>query len=188
MLKGFSKYMRQYKNILGLLLIMMLLINVVLINRGMAAQVQVCDMGAYKLYEKACNLNKQIHADKNFNRLEHIGAMSKESPYDIYCTALGEYGHVAIVTFYANKAGYVSKISIYNECNDSIANNNLGSAFGNILISLGLNKHEFNVVTDRVFSQGVSDVWVSKINRRIVVEYFVDKKVLNVLRITAYDD
>ncbi len=188
MLSDIFLRIKRYEKSVGLLLIIFLSINIAYANRAMATQVQVCDMGVYKLYEKAYMLNKQVKSEKNFDKLEHIGELSENSSYDIYCTGLGDYGHVALVTFYANKAGYVSKISIYCEYKDKIANNNMGRALGNILISLSLNKNEFNVATERLFSQGVSDVWVSKLNRRIVLEFFVDKKVLNVLRITAYDN
>ncbi len=188
MIKNNFRYRIKYKNCMRVFLLIVLFLSSFLCNRGITAQVQVCDVGAQRLYDKAYKLNKLLKMDNNFDGLEHVGEMTEDSPYDNYCTGLGEYGHAALVTFYTNKAGYVSKITIFSKYRDSIANKNLGIAMGTILYSLGLNTPEYKVVTERLFSKGVSDVWVKKINRRIVLElYSVDDKV-SVLRITAYDD
>lgn len=188
MIKNDFRYRIKYKNCMGVLLLIALFLSSFFANRGIAAQVQVCDVGAERLYDKAYKLNKLLKTKYNFDGLEHVGEMTEDSPYDNYCTGLGEYGHAALVTFYTNKAGYVSKITIFSKYGDSIANKNLGIAMGNILISLGLNTHEYNAVTERLFSKGVSDVWVKKTNRRIVLELYSSDDKISVLRITAYDD
>ena len=188
MIKNDFQYSIKYKNCMEVLLLIVLLLSSFFANRGIAAQVQVSDMGAQRLYDKAYKMNKLLKMEYNFDGLEHVGEMTEDSPYDNYCTGLGEYGHAALVTFYANKAGYVSKITIFSKYGDSIANKNLGIAMGIILISLGMDNHEYNVVKERLFSKGISDVWVKKTNRRIVLELYSSDAKISVLRITAYDD
>lgn len=171
------------------LMFLLFSMNFFYINHVMAKEVQVCDLGAYKLYEKAYTINKMIKADWNYAGLSHIGVMTKDSPYDNYCTTIGEKGHASLVTFYTNKAGDVSKITIFCKCNDSLSERIMGMTLGNILISLGLNENEFKVITNvnKWRSRGTTDVWGSRINRRIVLEFFTEKNKLNVVRITAFD-
>lgn len=164
-----------------------LLMNLLVDNDVMAKQVQVCDWGVYKLYDKAYSLNKMVKSERNFDQLNHIGEMYEDSLYDNYCTSFGAYGHAALVTFYANKAGYVSKITIFCKYGDTVAENNAGSSVACILLSLGLSKTEFDYIMKRLTQNGSSDVWVERLNRRIVIEMFNKDNAIEVLRITAYD-
>lgn len=178
----------RWKFIYAMFLVIPLLLNFIFIDKAIAKQVQVCDMGVYKFYNRAYKVNEMFKTGKDFDKLEHIGEMSENSPYDNYCTGFGEYGHAALVTFYANKAGYVSKITIWGKKGDALAEKNIGISMGCILISLGLDKNEFDYVTDKLLSNGSSNVWAKKINRRIVLEVYSVSNQVTATRITAYDN
>ena len=152
-----------------------------------AYPVQVADIGAYQFYQKAYNLNRIISSKYNYDKLKHIGAITKNSPYDLYLTALGEHGHGAIVTLFANKAGYVSKITVYANCNDGLAEQYLGMAVANILYSLGLRKDEVEKITGNITRIPCNDVWGVAIKRRIYLERYIENNEVLVFRITAED-
>ena len=69
--------------------------------------VQISDSGAYHLVEKMNAIAQQYHTEYRIDNLQHAGSMLN-SPYDMYIASTGPYGHGAVITFYCNKAGYVS--------------------------------------------------------------------------------
>ena len=151
--------------------------------------VQISDSGAYNLAEKMNAIAQQYHTEHHIDNLQHAGSMPN-SPYDMYIASTGPHGHGAVITFYCNKAGYVSKITIMNTWGDTVAAKASANALNLALSALGVNKSEHDVLTGSQLSKTLhSNVWCSRSNRRILLQ-LMQKKYGNTMaiRLTAYNN
>lgn len=155
-----------------------------------AQMVQISDTGAYQLFTTINQINQVNDLGFPVKDFHHIGMLSENSPYDIYMCAVGSYGHVAIISFYCNKAGFVSKITTMCVFDDEEAMAASAKSMALLSSGLGLSTDECNVLIakERLVAQRHSDVWGAKINRRIVLELIPDlSHNLFISRLTAYD-
>lgn len=149
--------------------------------------VQVSDLEVYPFYQRLCDVNSQMGLDLNFDELSHMGETSQDSPYDSYCTTLGTYGHSALITLFANEDGYVSKITISAKYGDHDSNEFFNYAIADVLLVLGFNRSECDTSADQLSEDGHANIWVSSVNRRMVLDYFIERDIIQELRITAKD-
>ena len=154
-----------------------------------AQMVQLSDSGAYKLTESMNDIAQRYKSNFKIENFDHLGSLDN-SPYDIYLATTGPYGHTAIINFYCNKAGYVSKITIMSSASDSTASKASSNAVNLLLGALGISKSEHDVLTGNQLAKNFhSDVWCSKSDRRIVLELLPNKdQNLLYVRLTAYDN
>lgn len=157
-----------------------------------AQMVQISDTGAYQLFTTINQINNQFKdIDCPVTDFTHVGILNQNSPYDIYTCLAGPYGHGVVISFFCNKAGYVSKIVMVNKFNDKEAVSVSAKSIVLLSLSLGLSNDECGVLgsRERLLAQLHTDVWVAKINRRIVLEFIPDlPNNLLVSRLTAYDN
>lgn len=155
-----------------------------------AQMVQISDTGAYQLFTMMNQANQIADIDCPVTNFHHIGILSENSPYDIYISVTGPYGHGTVISFYSNKAGFVSKVTTMCALNDKEALTMSAKSMMLVLLGLGLSSSEAKVLLaqERLVNQRHSDVWAAKINRRIVLD-LIPYPATNVLvsRFTAYD-
>lgn len=138
--------------------------------------VQVCDLGAGALVEKSNIVFSLLKMPLRLRDFRHVGKTSPESPYDIYIAVGGQKGAGAIVSFFCNDTGSVSKITIISNGRSPDASRNAGFTLGALLVSLGLSPSEVDVLMERKPpNSSYADVWAAKINRRILLEYDLEK-------------
>lgn len=154
-----------------------------------AQMVQITDSGAYHLFERMNRIAQDYKSDLRIDDFRYVGLFDG-SLYDIYIATAGAYGHAALVTFYCNKAGYVSKITVTCSMNDSSSAAASSNATNLLLSALGISKSEHDVLTGPQLSKKfISDVWCAKNNRRIVLEMLPDtSQNIFYVRLTAYDN
>ena len=97
-------------------------------------------------------------------------SMSNDT-YDTYICTNGPADHVTTISFFANKEGYVSKIMIIGEANDSVAMNNLRDDVFTILTILGVNKGEMMKFMDSWNDSNNANIrhWCSASGRFILI-------------------
>ena len=57
-----------------------------------ARVVQICDMGAYALYNEGNAVLASLDYPYRLTELTHIGRVSKDSDYDLYLSSIGAKG------------------------------------------------------------------------------------------------
>ena len=62
-----------------------------------ARVVQICDMGAYALYNEGNAVLASLDYPYRLTELTHIGRVSKDSDYDLYLSSIGAKGEAAVV-------------------------------------------------------------------------------------------
>ena len=67
-----------------------------------ARVVQICDMGAYALYNDSNAVLAGIGNPYRLNNLKHVGKMSPDSYYDLYVAGIGGGGEGAVISFFCN--------------------------------------------------------------------------------------
>ena len=157
-----------------------------------AQVVQVCDMGAGALVEKSNLVFSTVNNPIRLTDFTHLGKVSEDAPYDIYIATAGAPKDGAAISFFCNNTGFVSKILIMANGKNPAAIRNAGFALAALLISMGLSGSEMNVLMEeRASNKPYADVWVAKINRRVILEYKLhqgknDTKVM-AMRLIAVD-
>lgn len=139
-----------------------------------AKPVQVYDFGVVDLHSAMYRTHKLLKSPYDFNELIHVGKVEKNSPYDLYATTIGSKGNGGtFITFYSNLSGYVSKISVMPLGDNIYSNDATALALTEILSELGLKPEQIDAIHARLTSQGRSNssLWISNINRRIILEY-----------------
>lgn len=63
-----------------------------------ARVVQICDMGAYALYNDSNAVLAGIGNPYRLNNLKHVGKMSPDSYYDLYVAGIGGGGEGAVIS------------------------------------------------------------------------------------------
>ena len=139
-----------------------------------AQAVQVCDMDAYTLYKETRILLFLASQKYVCQDLKYIGKMSPESPYDLYTFVVKPTERFstdsAVVSFFCNGAGYISKITVMTDDTKQNSSKDMEQVTISMLVLMGVsekNKHFSNGTTYR-------DIWVTKLNRRIIMEFRID--------------
>lgn len=151
-----------------------------------AKQVQIADMTVANFYAKM-NQNLAL-AYKDKSPLHTFMPLTEGAPandYIIYGTVLKLDGGGAAVFIYANRADYVSKITIASSHAEKDMRCNMLSTLV-ILKTLGLSDAECKVL----FSQGKKqpyDVWCSATHRRYILSMIRQSEDFGYIRITASD-
>lgn len=159
-----------------------------------ATVVQICDMGAYALYNDSNALLAALGRPYRLTELTHIGKLSKDSDYDLYLSSIGAKGEAALVSFFCNDRGFVSKISIMADGNKPNTVTYVGNALASLLIVMGVSHDEFKVLSKKstLVGNGTYDtVWASALGRRIIQEMYGDAdakgNLIITVRLTAED-
>lgn len=159
-----------------------------------ARVVQICDMGAYALYNEGNAVLAAHDRPYRLTELTHIGRVSKDSDYDLYLSSIGAKGEAAVVSFFCNDRGFVSKIIIMADGNKPNTVSYVGSALASLLIAMGVSYDEFNVLAKKspLVGNGTYDtVWVRALGRRIIQEMRGDTdakgNLILMVRLTAED-
>lgn len=138
-----------------------------------ARVVQICDMGAYALYNDSNAVLAGIGNPYRLNNLKHVGKMSPDSYYDLYVAGIGGGGEGAVISFFCNEKGYVSKIVIMANGNNSNVAGYVGSALGALMIAMGVSRDEFAMLTSSspiIKNTRHNEAWVSALNCRVIHE------------------
>ena len=147
-----------------------------------AQLVQVSDLGAERFYQGLRIVAEHVHESSGLEELTHIGK-SLDSPYDLYATIWDSTG----ILIFANEAGYVSKV-VVSGVNDVRAAKEMARALFAIGAVTGLTQQEIASLNYmEAMNTGSTSTWGSKINRRIVVEFYVYQNQMNCFRFVAYD-
>ena len=157
-----------------------------------AQAVQVCDMGAATLVKKSNIVFSMVNMPLRITDFTHLGKMSPESPYDLYISVAGQKPDGAVVSFFCNDTGFVSKIMVMANSKNPQAARNAGFTLGALLISMDLSSSEMDVLMEkRPANKTYADVWAAKTNRRILLEYNLQKAKngdpIMILLLTALD-
>lgn len=99
--------------------------------------VRVSDYGADGFYYR---FNEIAPNGMVFHAMPKL-SMSNDT-YDTYICTNGQANHTVTVSLFVNKEGFVSKVMVIGEANDSAAMNNLRDDVFAILTLLGINKGE----------------------------------------------
>lgn len=161
-----------------------------------AQAVQICDMSAHHLYDRS-NVILTRTTPLSCSDVAHLGKLSPESPYDLYTFVVKPRERVsdgAVVSFFNNGAGCVSKITIMSDHPDSSGDQ--GYIIFSVLLAMGLSFDEIDTLIKGAYllsSDNVySDVWGTKLNRRIIMEFRIDTIEngvrMGVTRLTATDN
>ena len=118
-------------------LMLLILANVCSAHSAVRVSDYGCDGFYYRFNEVAQSMNKKGMIISKMPQM----TLSNDN-YDTYICTNGSSGHTTTISLFANKEGYVSKLMIAGEANDSVAMNNLGENFILILAVLGVNKGE----------------------------------------------
>jgi hypothetical protein len=143
-----------------------------------AKTVQICDMGAYALYNRANSLFSRHDVPFRFSDLKLWKKASPESPYDqYYVTGFPKGGSArdfVVVVFFCNGAGYVSKMSIMADMDNPNYATYMAYAMAGVTMAMGISVQESDILKQNSH-RGKSntyygDVWVARLNRRVVCE------------------
>lgn len=158
-----------------------------------ARAVQICDMGAYALYNEGNAVLASLNYPYRLTELTHIGRVSKDSDYDLYLSSIGAKGEAAVASFFCNDRGFVSKI-IMADGNKPNTVPYVGSALASLLIAMGVSHDEFNVLAKKsplVGDSTYDTVWAHALGRRIIQEMHGDTdakgNLILMVRLTAED-
>ena len=148
-----------------------------------AQAVQVCDMDAYTLYKETRILLFLASQKYVCQDLKYIGKMSPESPYDLYTFVVKPTERFstdsAVVSFFCNGAGYISKITVMTDDTKQNSSKDMEQVTISMLVLMGVSQSEFYTLfseKNKHFSNGTTyrDIWVTKLNRRIIMEFRID--------------
>ena len=138
-----------------------------------ATQVRVSD---YNLEQFFHAYNKAATGLKNnCTFVEFPVKATSGDAYDAYVAVCGQYGHGIAVGIFVNKEGYVAKINLSFNGNDSIARDCSSEVFFNVLVALGANEQELNTLSQQFKSKSNRLVVpCSALKRFIVVDVSTD--------------
>lgn len=111
--------------------------------------VQVADTNAATLVEKSNIVFSMLNIPLRLTNFEHLGKIYPEASYDLYLSAAGQKPHVAVVAFFCNDTGSVSKLTILSYAKNQTSVRNAGLTLGSMLVSLGLSPSEIDVLMEK---------------------------------------
>ena len=158
-----------------------------------ARVVQICDMGAYALYNEGNAVLASLDYPYRLTELTHIGRVSKDSDYDLYLSSIGAKGEAAVVSFFCNDRGFVSKIIIMADGNKPNTGAYVGDALAALLIAMGVSLDEFTALAQSplVGDSTYDTVWAHALGRRIIQAIHGDTdakgNLIMTVRLTAED-
>ncbi|WP_033169198.1 hypothetical protein [Selenomonas sp. ND2010] len=155
-----------------------------------AQLVQVCDLTVPNFYAK---MNRELalaytdhRATHTFDELSPPIEMDKNAAYISYMTVLKSGQQGAVVTLYANRAGYVSKITVMSRDDIKEALNLNFLATYVVMKALDLSDDEAKILIGNHGPHG-SNAWCSVSNRRIFLEMSKQHGNIAYMRFTASD-
>ena len=156
-----------------------------------AQLVQISDLTPAAFYSQMNQALRASFTDSNntnsFEPLSKGITMSADADYIAYMTGLknGRYG--AVVTLYANRAGYVSKVTVASLDDDKNAfQANLLSCYV-IMRAVGLTEAETQQLISNS-NQATSSIWCSRSNRRIIFSMNKQQPNIAYMRFLASDE
>lgn len=151
-----------------------------------ATPVRISDYNVNDFYYAYNNVALNI-VKNNFTLNDLPMYVSTSDLYDTYITSCGGDGHGAIIAFFANRQGHVSKLTLTGKAESKI---NVEITFGallNVLVTLGASDREVKFFIDQ-FLTGRREVYhyCSAIKRYIAVEILPEQDNLIYIRVTAF--